>query len=740
MKCRPAPTRCWRQGCEGVCVFFVNGYANDENERIAVEAVRAVWPTSFVTAATEILPEIREFERCSTATLNAYLQPVVASYLDRLEQAVAARDFGGQIAIVQSNGGVMSVDLAKRFPVRTALSGPAAGVIAARAIARAAGFDNIITCDMGGTSFDVSLVANGESALAAQTAIDFGMVVRTPMIEITTIGAGGGSIARVNEGGILAVGPESAGSDPGPVCYGLGNDRPTVTDANLVLGRINPDRPIGGKLDRLDIEASREAIRREVSEPLNLDVMDAAEAILRVANAMMAGAIRLVSIERGHDPGEFAAMPFGGGGALHTGALISEVGLNATLVPRYPGVTSALGCVVADMRHDRVQTVNRMLDDLDANALGREMTAVGDELESLIAGAGMAFERTDRAYEFDMLYLGQTPHGLGADRHAGEWPYRRGDQGGLRGRLPRGLRQVARRHSDPGHELPGCRNRPASTLRHGRLRAAGRRRFRHRQPAGLPRRRLARGFGSRAPSHSRRRRHRGAGALGAGRHHHLHRSGPFGPHGRLRQPDHRARLMNIATTALLIVDLQNDFLHPDGAYGRAGQKSDAIAALPARVKPVADAVRTGGGWIVSTQFTLVPGKGGEPFISAHLKKLRPFLEKGDFTPGAWGHQLVDELQPADLAVEKIAYSAFHMTRLEWVLRKAGIETLIACGIVTNGGVASTVRAAHVREFHTIVLSDGCAAFREETHAASIRDLSSISDVMTCAEALAALSP
>lgn len=189
-------------------------------------------------------------------------------------------------------------------------------------------------------------------------------------------------------------------------------------------------------------------------------------------------------------------------------------------------------------------------------------------------------------------------------------------------------------------------------------------------------------------------------------------------------------------TALLIVDLQNDFLHPQGAYGRAGQTSEAIAALPERVLPVAQAVRAAGGWIVSTQFTLVPGKAGVPFISPHLARLRPFLGKGDFAPGSWGHGLVDRLRPADVTVEKVAYSAFYMTRMEWVLRKAGIETLLVCGIVTNGGVASTVRDAQVRDFATCVLSDGCAAFSAEAHERAIGDLSSLVGVMTCAEALA----
>ena len=189
------------------------------------------------------------------------------------------------------------------------------------------------------------------------------------------------------------------------------------------------------------------------------------------------------------------------------------------------------------------------------------------------------------------------------------------------------------------------------------------------------------------------------------------------------------------TTALVLVDLQNDFLHPAGAYGRASQKSDAIAALPDRLLPLAQALRRAGGWIVSTHFTLVPGKGDEPFILDHLKRLRPFLAKGDFQPGGWGHALVDELQPADLSVEKVAYSAFYMSRMEFALRQAGIETLVFGGIVTNGGVASTARDAHVRDLHTVVLSDGCAAFKPEVHETAIADLATVSTVMTCAEAL-----
>ncbi len=395
------------KGCEALAIIFINAYANPQNERDALEAARAVWPNENIACSSAILPEIREFERSSTTALNATLQPVVGSYLGRLEQALAADGFEGRFHIVQSNGGVMSTATARRLPVRTALSGPAAGVIAAAAIARAAGHPDIITGDLGGTSFDVSLIAGGQAALAAQTTIDFGMVIRTPMIEITTIGAGGGSIARVDAGGLLEVGPESAGSRPGPVCYAQGNTRPTLTDANLVLGRIDGEKPLG-TLQRLDVEAARAAIAREIAEPLGLDVMAAAEAIVKIANARMAGAIRLVSIERGHDPAKFMAMPFGGGGALHAGALIHEVGLKGALVPRFPGVTSALGCVIADIRHDGVQTVNLMLEGLDAAALDARMVEAGREAHRVVAEAGLSVERIDVLYELDMHYLGQT--------------------------------------------------------------------------------------------------------------------------------------------------------------------------------------------------------------------------------------------------------------------------------------------------------------------------------------------
>ena len=396
------------KGCLAVAILFANAYANPENEAKAVAAVREIWPNPHVSASSEILPEIREYERFSTTALNAYLQPEVSGYLNRLENALKGDGFDGEFMIVQSNGGVMAVDTACRLPVRTALSGPAAGVIAAGYIAQTAGFPDVITGDMGGTSFDVSLIAGGQSMLSPQTSIDFGMVVRTPMIEITTIGAGGGSIAWVDKGGLLNIGPESAGSNPGPVAYGLGNTRPTVTDANVVLGRIDPDNPIGGKLERLDVEAASRAIDDHVGGPLGLSTTEAAEAILTVANSRMAGAIRLVSIERGYDPKRFAFMPFGGGGALHTGALIDDVGLARAIVPRYPGVTSAMGCVIADMRQDFVQTINAMVDQLDEGALAAFLQDHVKRGHALLDAARTKFDARDVVVELDMAYLGQT--------------------------------------------------------------------------------------------------------------------------------------------------------------------------------------------------------------------------------------------------------------------------------------------------------------------------------------------
>jgi len=394
-------------GVTACCVAFINAHANPVNERSAVDAVREIWPNSHVTSAVELLSEIREFERTSTAALNTYLQPVVGDYLEQLELRLAERGFEGSFLIVQSNGGVMTSRTARALPVRTALSGPAAGVIASAHLAGVAGYGNVITCDMGGTSFDVAVIADGETVTSPQTSVDFGLVIRTPMIEISTIGAGGGSIASVDEGGILRIGPESAGSVPGPACYGRGNDRPTVTDAHLALGRLNADEPIGG-LEQLDVDAARAAIERDVAAPLGLSVDEAAAAVLTVATSRMAGAIRLVSIQRGHDPSEFIAMPFGGAGALHVCGLLSDVGLSAALIPHFPGVISAFGATIADTRHDVVQTVGRTVADVDVADLSARLSDSEAELRRFTDDADLVFDDVQVRHELDMSYVGQT--------------------------------------------------------------------------------------------------------------------------------------------------------------------------------------------------------------------------------------------------------------------------------------------------------------------------------------------
>ena len=396
------------KGAKAIAIIFINAHVNPDNEARAAKACRAIWPNPNVVASHEVLPEIREFERASTTALNAYLQPTINDYLGAIEAGLADAGATSDLLIVQSNGGIMSAKTARRLPVRTALSGPAAGVIAAAAISANAGYPNIITADLGGTSFDVSLVTGSKPSLSAQTTVDFGLVIRTPMIEITTIGAGGGSIASVDRTGLLQVGPESAGSIPGPVCYGQGNTRPTLTDAHVVLGRIDSEAPIGGKQKRLNRDAARDAILAHVGKPLGLDAMQAAEAIIRVAEARMAGAIRLISVERGHDPTRFALLPFGGGGALHVCAMIRDVGLSRALVPPLPGINSALGCAIADIRHDRVQTLNLLLDKLDVEKLNAVIEKERQGALAVVREAGISESLCETLIEFDMQFVGQT--------------------------------------------------------------------------------------------------------------------------------------------------------------------------------------------------------------------------------------------------------------------------------------------------------------------------------------------
>ena len=404
---RHAARRLRARGVEALVIHFIHSYLDDRHEGRAREIAAAEWPNAYITVGSELLPEYREYERGTTAAINGFVQPVIDRYLRALAAELAGQGYRHELLVMQGNGGTMSVDVAARHAVSTLMSGPAAGVKAAAYTALAAGHRNIVSCDMGGTSFDVGLIRDGRPALTADKELGYGLPVRVPMIDIHTIGAGGGSIARVNASGILQVGPESAGADPGPVAFGRGGEEPTITDANLLLGRLNPSGLLGvdggAQLDRV-----RDVFDKKIGAHLGLAPEDVASAIVRVANDRMAGAIRLVSLQRGHDPRDFVLFAFGGAGPLHAVALARELALPKVLVPARPGITSALGCLVADVRHDFVKTVNQDLLRMDV-AQGRAILAAQiAEGRALLASEGVEVETVTVHHEADMQFIGQT--------------------------------------------------------------------------------------------------------------------------------------------------------------------------------------------------------------------------------------------------------------------------------------------------------------------------------------------
>ncbi|XID93821.1 hydantoinase/oxoprolinase family protein [Paenibacillaceae bacterium WGS1546] len=341
------------EGVESIAVCFLHSYANSTNEERALAIIKSEAPHLPVSVSTDILPEFREFERMNTTVLNAYVQPGMENYVSRLSERIKDLGVDGPLTIMQSSGGMMTDRVAASRSVHTLLSGPAGGVLAAQFLADAAKEPNLITADLGGTSFDVSVVENGEFVTRTEGVIE-GYPVKFPHIDIHTIGAGGGSIAWIDAGGALRVGPRSSGAQPGPVCYGRGGVNPTVTDAHAVLGRVGAALS-GGEL-RLDIEAAREAIRVKLAEPLGLTVEAAAEGILRVVNSSMVRAIRVMTVERGIDPRKFTILPFGGAGALHGAELARSLGVEKVLVPVASGNFSAFGLLAAPIRYDEVST------------------------------------------------------------------------------------------------------------------------------------------------------------------------------------------------------------------------------------------------------------------------------------------------------------------------------------------------------------------------------------------------
>lgn len=402
-----AATRLLAAGCEAVVVHFLHSYINPAHERRAAEIVRGIWPNAYVTAGHAILSEYREYERGVTAAVNAAVQPVLDRYLSRLRQELSAKGFDRDLLVMQGNGGTISSQLIAEAAVNTVMSGPASGVMAAAYTGRASGHPNLITYDMGGTSTDVGLIENAVPQVSGELEIEYAMPIHVPMVDVHTIGAGGGSIASVDAAGMLRVGPESAGARPGPICYGRGGEEPTITDANLILGRLDPDRLLGVD-NKVTLDRVRQLAAEKVGARLGLDAEAAAAAILRIANDRMAGAIRLVSLARGHDPRDFALFAFGGAGPLHATALARELGIPTVLVPARPGITNALGCVVADLRHDYVRTVNKPLSAIDDSLIADIYAEQAEDGEATIAREGVPVGELRRVLTADMQFQGQS--------------------------------------------------------------------------------------------------------------------------------------------------------------------------------------------------------------------------------------------------------------------------------------------------------------------------------------------
>jgi N-methylhydantoinase A len=390
---------------ETVAVCFINAFANPDHERRAAEILREELDGVSVTTSSEVLPEIFEHERFSTTVANAVLSPLVGGYVSRLADELEQRGYQGDLLLLHSGGGVMTPRTVEKLAVRLAASGIAAGAIASRHIAALCGHENAIGLDMGGTSTDISLVYEGEPKVTKEWSVEYGYPIRFPSIEVLTIGAGGGSLAWIDEAGSLRNGPQSAGADPGPASYGRGGEEPTNTDANLLLGRLGTEL-IGGGME-LDRDAAEAAIRDKVAEPLGLDPIDAAGAVIEVANANMADAVRLISIRKGYDPREFALVVFGGAGPLHGAALARELMIPTVIVPPNPGVTSALGCLLVDVRHDLSEMYSGKADEVDAGEVEEAFARLEKEAREMLDAEGIPEDRVRLTREIDMRYVGQ---------------------------------------------------------------------------------------------------------------------------------------------------------------------------------------------------------------------------------------------------------------------------------------------------------------------------------------------
>ena len=390
-------------GVEAVAISFLYGFVRPDHEEAARRILAEELPDAFICTGNEVAPEFREYERMSTAVVNAYLGPVMQRYIHRLAARLETLGLRAAPHLTQSNGGVIGFEQAARLPVRTVLSGPSTGVVAAQEVGRVAGFADLITFDMGGTSTDVALLQGGVCRLASEATMH-GYPIKAPMLDIHTVGAGGGSIAHVDSGGLLKVGPRSCGAFPGPVCYDKGNTEPAVTDANVVLQTLNPTHLLAGRMPvRQDLAKS--AIGR-LADQLGLGLMETAQGIVSVVTANMARAIRVVSVQRGHDPRDYTLAAFGGAGPLHAARLARELDVTRVLVPRNPGILCAMGLLLTDLRADFATTRLTTLDDLSASTVETAFATLHTQAEAWFEAEAITERRVTRTV--DMRYAGQN--------------------------------------------------------------------------------------------------------------------------------------------------------------------------------------------------------------------------------------------------------------------------------------------------------------------------------------------